>query len=95
VRKEVAHADGSFGRVLLKRSRIDVLLWMTLRWVPLKTVEVLQIETEEAKSPKPSMYQAAIATPKRRAMKAACPKMSPFGNHRTCPLRTMFTISIP
>jgi hypothetical protein len=23
------------------------------------------------------------------------PKMSSFGNHRTCPLRIMFTISIP
>ena len=40
-------------------------------------------------------YLAAIATPNRPAMNAACPRMSFFGNHRICPLRIMFTVSIP
>ena len=40
-------------------------------------------------------HQAAMATAKRPAMNAACPRMSSFGNHRICPLRIMFTVSIP
>jgi hypothetical protein len=40
-------------------------------------------------------HQAAMATAKRPAMNAACPRMSSFGNHRICPLRIMFIVSIP
>jgi MFS family permease len=37
----------------------------------------------------------AAASPSRRSTNAACPAMSFFGNHFTCPLRIMFTVSIP
>jgi NmrA-like family len=39
--------------------------------------------------------QATIATPKRSVTNRACPTMSSFGNHRICPLRIMFIVSIP
>ena len=40
-------------------------------------------------------HQAAIATANSSDMNAACLRMSLFGNQRICPLRIMFTVSIP
>jgi hypothetical protein len=37
----------------------------------------------------------AVGNPRRRPTNATCPAMSCFGNHLTCPLRIMFTVSIP
>ena len=34
-------------------------------------------------------------TPNKPATNATCPATSPFGTHRTCPLRIMFIVSIP
>jgi hypothetical protein len=39
-------------------------------------------------------YAAAVRS-KRRPTNAACPAMSCFGNHLTCPLRIMCIVSIP
>ena len=40
-------------------------------------------------------HQAAAVRPKSPATNATCPTTSSFANHLTCPLRIMFTVSIP
>jgi hypothetical protein len=37
----------------------------------------------------------AVVSPNSRPTKLACPAMSFFGNHLTCPFRIMFIVSMP
>jgi hypothetical protein len=54
-----------------------------------------EIKTKNGKKPWSTNGQAVIATWNRSDMNAACPRMSLFANQRICPLRIMFTVSIP
>ena len=54
-----------------------------------------EIESEYGNNRQGTDHQAASATSKRPVMNAAWPRMSLFGNHRICPLRIIFTVSIP
>jgi hypothetical protein len=56
---------------------------------------VLQTRKAEQQEAHGALTQAAVGMPNSRETNATCPAISPFANHRTCPLRIIFTVSIP
>ena len=57
--------------------------------------DVLRTEMWERQRVMVCLDYGVVRTPSSRPTNAACPAMSSFGNHLTCPLRIIFTVSIP
>src|ERR1700756_4022289 len=74
--------------VLSAAARAVLLLALPAPLMPQSVRKCCEVGTEGAGN-LTADYQAAIGTPNRPAMNAACPRMSFFGNHRICPLRIM------
>ena len=86
------HIDGSKHRWLNDDRWYDLIVILDDATSEIGSVANLKVGTRERVG---SGLQAAVVRLKRSITNATCPAMSSFANQVTCPLRIMFTVSIP
>ena len=60
-----------------------------------QNTDVLRTRMRERQRVTVRLDYGVVRTPSSRPTNAACPAMSSFDNYLTCPLRIIFTVSIP
>jgi hypothetical protein len=81
--------------IVVRLGSYSVNFLMQLKGGKYLLAEVLQTPERERARPAVSPNQAAAPSPSSPATNATCPTISPLASHLTCPLRIMFSISMP